>query len=257
MSRVLELAEFSGGHQGMKVVRDLSLHVDAGEVVCLLGPNGAGKTTTLLSVSGLLPVLGGHIRVLGKSVSRLRPHQIARRGVAHVPDDRGLIHSMTVAENLRLVGGARATAPVYERFPALQPLSRRRCGLLSGGEQQMLAVGRALVSRPKLLIIDEMSLGLAPVVVKRLLPAIRDIAKQDNVAVLLVEQHVELALSVSDRAYVLVHGELVREGPAATLRAEMPTIEASYLGKRASHEEAAASAAQASAGDKSNFDPSE
>jgi branched-chain amino acid transport system ATP-binding protein len=231
MSPVLELDKFSGGHRGMKVVRDLSLHVDAGEVVSLLGPNGAGKTTTLLSVSGLLPVLGGQIRVLGTPVSGLRPHQIARRGVAHVPDDRGLIHSMTVAENLKLVPGGRDTAPVYDHFPALRKLTRRRCGLLSGGEQQMLAVGRALVTAPKLLIIDEMSLGLAPVIVKRLLPAIRDIAKQDGVAVLLVEQHVEMALGVSDRAYVLVHGELVREGPAATLRGELHAIEASYLGK--------------------------
>jgi len=170
MSLVLELEQFSGGHKGMKCVRDLSLHVEAGEVVSLLGPNGAGKTTTLLSVSGLLPVLGGEIRVLGKPISKLRPHQIAGRGVAHVPDDRGLIHSMTVAENLRLVGRGHDTGAVYEHFPALRPLSKRRCGLLSGGEQQMLAVGRALVTGPKLLIIDEMSLGLAPVIVKRLLP---------------------------------------------------------------------------------------
>lgn len=239
MSPVLELDKFSGGHKGMKVVRDLSLHVDAGEVVSLLGPNGAGKTTTLLSVSGLLPVLGGGIRVLGRPVSGLRPHQIARRGVAHVPDDRGLIHSMTVGENLKLVRGGHDTGPVYEYFPALRPLARRRCGLLSGGEQQMLAVGRALVSRPRLLIIDEMSLGLAPVIVKRLLPAIRDIAQQDDVAVLLVEQHVELALSVSDRAYVLVHGELVREGPAAALGAELHTIEANYLGRSAPHADGA------------------
>src|SRR6516165_3340877 len=145
MSPVLELEKFSGGHKGMKCVRNLSLHVDAGEVVSLLGPNGAGKTTTLLTVSGLLPVLGGEVRVLGRPVASLRPHQIARLGVAHVPDDRGLIFSMTVAENLRLVAGGRDVSRVYEYFPALERLSRRRCELLSGGEQQMLAVGRALV----------------------------------------------------------------------------------------------------------------
>jgi branched-chain amino acid transport system ATP-binding protein len=231
MSAVLELKEFSGGHRGMRAVRDLSPHVDAGEVVSLLGPNGAGKTTTLLTVSGLLPVLGGDIRVFGVPVSSLRPHQVARRGVAHVPDDRGLIYSMTVAENLRLASKGRDISPVYEYFPALERLSRRRCGLLSGGEQQMLAVGRALVTSPKLLLIDEMSLGLAPVIVKRLLPIIRDIAKKNDVGVLLVEQHVELALDVSDRAYVLVHGELVKEGPSAKLRTELHTIEASYMGR--------------------------
>jgi branched-chain amino acid transport system ATP-binding protein len=231
MSPVLELEDFSGGHRGMRAVRNLSLHVDAGEVVSLLGPNGAGKTTTLLTVSGLLPVLGGEVRVLGRPVTSLRPHQIARLGVAHVPDDRGLVFSMTVAENLRLVARGRDVSPVYEYFPSLERLSRRRCELLSGGEQQMLAVGRALVTSPKLLLMDEMSLGLAPVVVKRLLPLVRDIAKRSGVGVLLVEQHVELALEVSDRAYVLVHGELASHGPAAALRAELHTIEATYMAK--------------------------
>src|SRR5262245_27190632 len=131
MSPVLELKEFSGGHRGMRAVRDLSLYVDAGEVVSLLGPNGAGKTTTLLTVPGLLPGLGGDIRVFGVAVSSLRPHQVARRGVAHVPDDRGLVYSMTVAENLRLVPNGRDISAVYEYFPALERLSRRRCGLLS------------------------------------------------------------------------------------------------------------------------------
>ena len=176
MSPVLELEKFSGGHRGMKVVRDLDLHVDAGEVVSLLGPNGAGKTTTLLSVSGLLPILGGDIRVFGRSVSSLRPHQIARLGVGHVPDDRGIVYSLTVAENLRLAAKGRDVGRVYEYFPALALLSRRRSGLLSGGEQQMLAVGCALVTSPKLLLIDEMSLGLAPLLVQRLLPIVRDIA---------------------------------------------------------------------------------
>jgi branched-chain amino acid transport system ATP-binding protein len=232
MTTVLELEKFSGGHRGMKVVRDVDLYVEAGEVVTLLGPNGAGKTTTLLSVSGLLPILGGHIRVFGKSVSSLRPYQIARLGVAHVPDDRGLIFSMTVAENLKLAAKRGADlSPVYEYFPQLAALSKRRCGLLSGGEQQMLAVGRALVTSPKLLMIDEMSLGLAPVVVQRLLPIVRGIAKETGVGVVLVEQHVELALGVADRAYVLVHGELVKEGPAEEFLRDPQTIEASYMGQ--------------------------
>jgi branched-chain amino acid transport system ATP-binding protein len=232
MTTVLELEKFSGGHRGMKVVRDVDLHVEAGEVVTLLGPNGAGKTTTLLSVSGLLPILGGDIRVFGRSVSSLRSFQIARLGVAHVPDDRGLIFSMTVAENLKLAAKGRADLSlVYEYFPQLAALTRRRCGLLSGGEQQMLAVGRALVTSPRLLMIDEMSLGLAPVVVERLLPIVRGIAKERGVGVVLVEQHVELALGVADRAYVLVHGELVKEGPAEEFLRDPKTIEASYLGQ--------------------------
>ena len=230
MSRVLELENFSGGYRGMRVVRDVDLYVDAGEVVSLIGPNGAGKTTTLLTISGLIPIIGGDIRVFGRSVSSIRPHQIARLGVAHVPDDRGIIFSMTVAENLKLASKGRDVSAVYDHFPVLAPLARRQCGLLSGGEQQMLAVGRALVTSPKLLLIDEMSMGLAPVIVQRLLPTVRDIAKNNHVGVLLVEQHVELALGVSDRAYVLVHGDLVKQGLASDLLADPRTIEASYLG---------------------------
>jgi branched-chain amino acid transport system ATP-binding protein len=231
MTTVLELKDFSGGHAGLKVVRDLNLHVDAGEVVSLLGPNGAGKTTTLLSVSGLLPTLGGEIVVLGRSVTSMAPHQIARMGVAHVPDDRGLIPSLSVLDNLRLAAKGRNVKLAYEYFPALERLAKRRCGLLSGGEQQMLAVGRTLLTQPKVLLIDEMSMGLAPVIVQRLLPTVRDIARQTGAGVLLVEQHVELALKVSDRAYMLVHGDLVREGSAAELLADQRTIEASYAGQ--------------------------
>jgi branched-chain amino acid transport system ATP-binding protein len=230
MSHLLELSALSTGHQGMRVVRDLNLHVDAGEVVSLIGPNGAGKTTTLLTISGLLPVLGGDIRITGKSVTKLPPHRIARLGVAHVPDDRGLIYSLSVADNLKLATKGGNLDLVFEHFPALAQLLRRRCGLLSGGEQQMLAIARALVTEPTLLLIDEMSLGLAPVIVQRMLPMVRDIAKQRGVGVLIVEQHVELALEVSDRAYVMVHGELVKEGSAAAFLKDPATIEASYLG---------------------------
>jgi branched-chain amino acid transport system ATP-binding protein len=230
VTTLLELKGLDAGYRGMRVVRDLDLQVDAGEVVSLIGPNGAGKTTTLLTIAGLLRPIAGSISVFGEAVASMRPERITRLGVGYVPDDRGLVNSLSVAENLRLSARGRDLAHAYDHFPELAVLAKRRAGLLSGGEQQMLAVARALITDPRLLLIDEMSMGLAPLIVKRLLPAVRDIAKHKDIGVLLVEQHVELALEVADRAYVLVHGELVREGPARELLEDPSTIEASYLG---------------------------
>ena len=232
MSAVLELRALSAGYRGMPVVRSLDLHVDAGEVVALAGANGAGKTTTLLAVSGLSERLGGDVVVLGRSTKGMRPSAIARLGVAHVPEDRGLFATLTVAENLR-VAGRMSRSEVHrslEHFPELERLLDRRAGLLSGGEQQMLALARALVTGPSLLLVDEMSLGLAPVVVQRLLPEVRRVAQEMGAGVLLVEQHVELALSVADRAYVLSHGALVADGPAAELQARPELFSRAYLG---------------------------
>jgi branched-chain amino acid transport system ATP-binding protein len=228
----LALDCLSAGYHGVPVVRHLDLHVEEGEVVALLGPNGAGKTTTLLTASGLLPPVAGDVRVFGNSVRGRRPHQIARMGVAHVPEDRSLFFQLTVRENLRLGRAPRGTA--IERalgwFPALEPLMDRRAGLLSGGEQQMLAMARALVGEPRVLMVDEMSMGLAPIIVERLLPVLRQIATDTGAAVLVVEQHVNLVLEVADRAYVLSHGDLALEGEAAHLRANRHLIERSYLG---------------------------
>jgi len=207
--------------------------VNPGEVVALLGPNGAGKTTTLLTASGLVPIISGDVKVFGKSVQGRRPHMIAREGLAHVPEGRALFYQLTVAENLRL-GAAKGASDVKKAlgyFPALEPIMDRRAGLLSGGEQQMLAMARALTVSPKLLMVDEMSLGLAPIIVERLLPILRQIADETGAGVLLVEQHVHMALQVADRAYVLSHGELAMQGDAATLRSDRSLIEASYLGK--------------------------
>jgi branched-chain amino acid transport system ATP-binding protein len=230
---LVELDALTAGYGAAAAVRNLSLSVDAGEVVALLGPNGAGKTTTLLTISGFLRPLAGEVRVLGEPTSRLSPSALARRGVAHVPEDRALFYALTARENLRL--GARnhksALGTVLEYFPELERVLDSRAGLLSGGEQQMLAVGRALAAQPRVLVVDEMSLGLAPIVVQRLLPLLRDIAAGTGAAVLFVEQHVHLALTVADRAYVLSHGDLVLEGPARDLAARAELVQASYLGE--------------------------
>jgi branched-chain amino acid transport system ATP-binding protein len=223
------------GYLGTPVVRDLSLHVAAGEVVALLGPNGAGKTTTLATIAGLLRCLGGAVRLDGADVDGVPAHKLARRGVSLVPEGRALFFGMTVREHLRLAGtkGSPRREQLIELLPELHKCLDRKAGVLSGGEQQMLALGRALVGAPRVLLVDEMSLGLAPVIVERLLPVLRRVAEDTGAAVLFVEQHVSLALEVADRAYVLRHGRLVLEGPAAELRGRRDLLRSSYLGDAA------------------------
>ena len=181
---VLELEGLTVGYDGAPVVRGLDLEVGQGEIVALLGANGAGKTTTLRAVSGLAHPLAGVVRFGGADLRKVSPSGRARLGIAHVPDSRGLFFGLTVAEHLRLgYRGERLDAAVaYRYFPALDPLRDRRCGLLSGGEQQMLAVGRALARRPTLLLLDELSLGLAPVIVGSLLPVVRTYAEESGCA---------------------------------------------------------------------------
>jgi branched-chain amino acid transport system ATP-binding protein len=232
---LLALEGLSAGYHGSPVVRDLSLEVHPGEVVALLGPNGAGKTTTLATVAGLLPSIGGRVRLEGEDIEGVPAHKLARRGVSLVPEGRSLFFGMTVREHLRLAEtkGSPRRDQLIELLPELEKCLDRKAGVLSGGEQQMLAVGRALVCAPRVLLVDEMSLGLAPVIVERLLPILRRVAEDTGAGVLFVEQHVSLALEVADRAYVLSHGRLVLEGRAADLRGRRELLRSSYLGEAA------------------------
>jgi branched-chain amino acid transport system ATP-binding protein len=213
------------GYGALPVVRGLDLEVRAGEVVALLGPNGAGKSTSLLGLAGVLKPLAGTVSFLGVETSAPL-HVRCRRGLAFVPEGRSAIFSLSAQDNLRL--GGRDTTAALELFPELEALSRRRAGLLSGGEQQMLTLGRALARRPKLLLADELSLGLAPLIVNRLLDALRA-AASSGVGVLIVEQQVRHALAVSDRAYVLRRGRVVLEGRSSDLLERVDEIEETYL----------------------------
>jgi branched-chain amino acid transport system ATP-binding protein len=230
---VLTLERLTAGYDQAAVIRNVDVSVGPGEVVALLGANGAGKTTTLRAVSGLVKPMEGRVLFGGDDLARSSPSARARLGIAHVPEGRGLFFGLTVAEHFRLAYRNEQVdeALAYEYFPKLEALQKRRVGLLSGGEQQMLAVARALARQPKLLLLDELSLGLAPVIVEWLLPVVRQFVQERQCAVLLVEQHVQLALEVADRGYVLSHGRVVLENDAEHLRANKQLLIASYLGE--------------------------
>jgi branched-chain amino acid transport system ATP-binding protein len=229
---LLQLEGLSAGYRGVPVVRDINLVVNQGEIVALLGPNGAGKSTTLMTLSGLLDPLGGRIMFDGQSIAGMRPDAIARRGLVQVPEDRALFTQLTVMENIRLGGSSkRAIIRSLDYFPALTRLADRRAGVLSGGEQQMLALARAIAAQPQLLLVDEMSLGLAPIIVRNLLPVLRTFVEETGAAVLLVEQHVHLALELAGRAYVMSRGRIMREGSAADIAESIDELTGSYLGE--------------------------
>jgi branched-chain amino acid transport system ATP-binding protein len=232
---ILRLERLTSGYEEAAVLREIELSVGEGEVVALLGANGAGKTTTLRTISGIVKPMSGRIEFGGVDLEGMSISRRARLGIAHVPENRGVFFGLTVAEHFRLGSrGERLDADAaYRYFPALAELKDRRCGLLSGGEQQMLAVGRALARHPRLLLLDELSLGLAPLVVEGLLPVVRDYAVDSGCGVLLVEQHVQLALEIADRGCVLSHGEVVMHDRAEVLRRDRDLLMASYFGEQA------------------------
>jgi branched-chain amino acid transport system ATP-binding protein len=230
----LDVRGLSCGYGSSVVVRDLDVHVGAGEVVALLGANGAGKTTTLLTLAGVLPAISGEVVALGRHIERWPAPKIARHGVVLIPDDRGLFPKLTVRENLALARSRRSrpadATDALGLFPELESRLGTPAGLLSGGQQQMLALARALARRPRLLLVDELSFGLSPIAVQRLAPMVQTVADETGAGVLIVEQHVHLALSVAHRAYVLSHGSLSLAGSASELRDNVALLHASYLG---------------------------
>ncbi|WP_332642212.1 ABC transporter ATP-binding protein [Aeromicrobium sp.] len=222
---LLEISSACSGYGGAPVLKDVSLSIDEGEVVALLGSNGAGKSTTILTIGGEVPLASGTIEFDGATL-RGPLHSRAKQGIALITDDRSLFAQMSVRDNLKL--GRSDMALALDLFGELGPLLNRRAGLLSGGEQQMLSVARVLAARPRVVLVDELSLGLAPLIVDRLLNAISEVASTGT-AVLLVEQHARKALAVADRAYVLCRGSVQLEGSGSSLLERFDEVQRAYL----------------------------
>jgi len=231
----LECSQLCGGRGTTTAFRDVDLAVDAGTMLALLGPNGAGKTTMMLTMSGILPAQSGSVSVDGAVLPNGRPAAANRAGLVLVPDNRSLFTTMTVEENLRVASSRGGPDPrsMLATFPALEPRWGIRAGALSGGEQQMLAMARALIQEPKVLLVDELSMGLAPMVVESLFETVSRIATDHGCAVVLVEQHVNLALEVAHEAAVLNHGSVVLRGSAKDLVRQPQLLEQAYFGVRA------------------------
>jgi branched-chain amino acid transport system ATP-binding protein len=230
---LLEVADLSVSYGAIRALRGVSLHVREGEIVAVLGPNGAGKSTLLKAITGVVRPHGGAIRFLGERLDGHTPESIVRRGVSMVPEGRRLFPGLTVRENLEVGGytqrrGAADTREVLETFPILADRAGQMAGTLSGGEQQQLAIARSLMARPRLMLLDEPSLGLAPLIVDRIMSLLTDLRRR-GVTILLVEQNVHRALEIADRAYVLAVGQVVMGGDAADL-ARTGSLERTYLG---------------------------
>ena len=235
MSAILEVERIDVFYGRIQALRGVSLHVDEGEIVTLIGANGAGKTTTLRAISGLTPASAGAVRLRGQDITRLQAEDIVPKGIGHAPEGRRIFARMTVRENLDLGAYIRRDGEtrgdmerVYTLFPRLKERQGQLAGTLSGGEQQMLCIGRALMSRPKVLLLDEPSLGLAPLMVDTIFQVIREI-NTEGTTILLIEQNALKALGVAARGYVLETGRIVKEGPSKQLM-ESPDVQKAYLG---------------------------
>ena len=235
---LLEIADINVDYDRVRAVSGLSFEVDTGEIIALIGGNGAGKSTTLNAISGLVRVQAGRIRFLGADITSTEPHRIVEAGLLQVPEGRRVFAALTVEENLDMGAFVRADRDaiahdkreIFDMFPILSERRRQLAGTCSGGEQQMLAIGRALMARPKLLMLDEPSLGLAPMIVRGIFRTIRALNRDRGMSILLVEQNARMALKLASRAIVLEHGKHVLSGPSNVLMQD-PTVQQAFLGR--------------------------
>lgn len=234
---MLEVNQLEVAYGSIKALHGISLKVPEGQIVTLIGANGAGKSTALRAISGLIKTRSGSVSYLGRNITGSKPHRIVSQGLCHVPEGRMVFSNLTVQENLRMGGylqrdktwTARQTDYVFSIFPRLRERRDQAAGTLSGGEQQMLAIGRALLGNPRFLMLDEPSLGIAPLLVKAIFEKIVEINRTQGLTILLVEQNANLALEVSQYGYVLETGKVILEGPSTDLKAN-PQVQAAYLG---------------------------
>ena len=234
---MLEVKDIEVHYGVIKAIKGVSFSVNEGEVISLIGANGAGKTTILNAITGIVPISSGSIEFEGKEISKIPAHKIVYMGMSHVPEGRRVFSQLSVLENLKLGAYSRkdpaeieeSLANVYKRFPRLEDRKKQLAGTLSGGDQQMLAMGRALMARPKIVLMDEPSMGLSPILVSEIFDIIKEISNAGT-TVLLVEQNAKKALSIADRAYVLETGNIVKSGPAAELLND-ESVKKAYLGE--------------------------